>query len=149
MAMLAIAAPGCKSSASAAPEPDPPAVQAPPPAAEPAPPVAEGPPSSPPTRGLDEPGVGAVPPEQWPTDPRVIESKRQLAESLGVDPSSIDVVVVEELQWNNGALGCPKPDMAYTQALVPGYRIVLEHGGARHPFHGRDGGEPFPCPSAP
>ncbi|MCH9679867.1 MAG: hypothetical protein K0V04_00410 [Deltaproteobacteria bacterium] len=89
--------------------------------------------------------VGAVPKDQWATDARVEASRQQLSTKLGAPASDITVVSVENIQWSNGALGCPKPDMAYTQAIVEGYRIVLQHGGTSYAFHGRTGQDPFLC----
>lgn len=80
-------------------------------------------------------------------DGYVEASKQQLAKQLGVDASSITVALDEDIQWNNGALGCPQPDMAYTQAVEPGYRVVLEHNGTQYSFHGRHAGEPCLCES--
>ncbi len=93
--------------------------------------------------------MGAVPQQQWGSDTRVAAAKAQASQSLGVAESGITVVSVENVRWNNGALGCPQPDMAYTQAIVEGYRIVLEHDGKRHAFHGRTGADPFLCTPAP
>jgi hypothetical protein len=28
--------------------------------------------------------------------------------------------------WNDGSLGCPQPGQMYTQAVVEGFRIVVE-----------------------
>jgi hypothetical protein len=57
----------------------------------------------------------------------------------------VRVVVAEAVTWNDGSLGCPKPGMNYTMALVPGYRVVyaVRAGGAEREFayhagrHGR------------
>jgi hypothetical protein len=38
--------------------------------------------------------------------------------------------------------------MAYTQALIPGYRLVLEVAGRRIAYHGAGGEPPFPCETA-
>ncbi|MEM9462545.1 MAG: hypothetical protein AAGF11_50825 [Myxococcota bacterium] len=100
------------------------------------PPDAQPPPDAPP---------GSVPPEQWASDPRVKKSQAQLSASLGVPESSLKVVTVEEVEWNNGAMGCEKPGMSYTQAIVPGYRIVLEHDGKQYSFHGAKDQDPFLC----
>ena len=50
--------------------------------------------------------------------------------------SSENVVVVkaERVTWNDGSLGCPRPGMAYTQALVPGYWVVLEADGLTYDY---------------
>ena len=62
------------------------------------------------------------------------------AEEAGVDPSTITVVSAEATTWNSGALGCPKPGEMYTQALVPGYKIVLEAGGRELDYHASESG---------
>ena len=55
--------------------------------------------------------------------------------TFGQGPGSVhaveDVTVVsyEDVTWPDGALGCPEPGMSYTQALVPGARLVLEADG--------------------
>ncbi len=132
------AAPGCAPPNSVPPS-TPTAPQAPT-SPDPQPP-AEPPPSRELPPGPDSPGPNTSP----GPDARVDAAKATLSASLGVDPSAIALVSVENLQWSNGAIGCPKPDMAYTQAIVPGYRIVLEHDGKRYDFHGRDEGDPFLC----
>ena len=58
-----------------------------------------------------------------------------LAARLGVDESAIAVVTTEEVTWRDGAIGCPEPGMAYTQALVPGVRVILEVDGVRYHYH--------------
>lgn len=45
-----------------------------------------------------------------------------------IDPAKLKLVSRQPVTWNNGALGCPMPDKCYTQALVPGYLILLEYG---------------------
>ena len=41
------------------------------------------------------------------------------------------LVMAEAVTWRSGALGCPEPGMAYTQALVEGYHVVYEAAGKR------------------
>lgn len=68
-----------------------------------------------------------------------------LAERLSVDVGSILVVSVEEVVWPNGGLGCPLPDMKFTQLPEDGLRIVLRHDGTDYEY--RSGGSiaPFLC----
>ena len=68
-----------------------------------------------------------------------------LSSDTGVDPDDIQVVVNQEVTWRDGSLGCPKPGMFYTQALVDGYRIVLRAGGEEVAYHGSFGKPPFRC----
>ena len=57
----------------------------------------------------------------------------------------IRVLSAVEVTWNDGSLGCPEPGMMYTQALVPGYRIVLESAGVAYDYHGAKTGKPRLC----
>jgi hypothetical protein len=68
-----------------------------------------------------------------------------LAEAEGVDPADIEVVVAERVTWRDGSLGCPRPGEMYTQALQPGYRIVLSLDGEEIAYHGREGLEARRC----
>jgi len=68
-----------------------------------------------------------------------------LSERLGVRPDSLRVATVEEVVWPNGGLGCPLPDMKYTQVPVDGLRIVLMHEGAEFEYHSGGLVEPILC----
>lgn len=63
------------------------------------------------------------------------------ASGAGVDPSTVEVISAEAVTWSDGSLGCPLPDQMYTQALVPGYRVVLDVDGEEMSFHAAEGGE--------
>jgi hypothetical protein len=56
------------------------------------------------------------------------------------------VVGVQRVTWRDGSLGCPQPDMNYTQALVPGWRIELAVGSRSFLYHASDGGRVVNCP---
>jgi len=56
------------------------------------------------------------------------------------------VVEVESVTWSDGSLGCPRKDMMYTQATVPGWRIVLASGSRMFVYHSSLRGPPFACP---
>jgi hypothetical protein len=57
----------------------------------------------------------------------------------------VDVVVVREVTWRDGSLGCPQPGMNYTQALVNGQLVVLAIGSERFEYHGGPGRPLFFC----
>ncbi|MGI9665868.1 MAG: hypothetical protein ACR2N2_02045 [Acidimicrobiia bacterium] len=61
------------------------------------------------------------------------------------DNRLIEIVVAHELTWPNGALGCPEPDVLYTEALIDGYRIELSDGTNTYGYHGAAGERPFFC----
>ena len=65
----------------------------------------------------------------------------EAAAGAGVDPADVEVLTAEAVTWSDGSIGCPEPGMAYTQALVPGYRVVVEIDGARLNFHSDASGE--------
>lgn len=73
------------------------------------------------------------------------------AADAGVELDEISIVTAEQVTWSDGAIGCPEPGMVYTQALVPGYRVILEIDGEEHHFHASEGGQFFYCdqPQAP
>lgn len=58
-----------------------------------------------------------------------------LSSCLAVPAEEIEVIRVEEVQWPNSALGWPEPGMMYTEALVPGYRVILGCGGRQFEYH--------------
>jgi hypothetical protein len=57
------------------------------------------------------------------------------AAKAGVDPSALTVVAASAVTWSDGSIGCPAPGMSYTQALVPGYRVILETDGQQYDYH--------------
>ncbi|GAB1263700.1 hypothetical protein NBRC116493_31470 [Aurantivibrio infirmus] len=72
------------------------------------------------------------------------QAKGLLEKIIGTD-AEITVKTEEEVTWNNGAMGCPQPEGVYSQALIPGYRIILIANDREYAFHGRNNGEPFYC----
>jgi len=70
-----------------------------------------------------------------------------LVAQLGVSRQDIMVVAAESVVWNDGSLGCPKPGEFYTQALVPGYRVILEVDGVQYNYHASEKGYFFLCGS--
>ncbi len=73
-------------------------------------------------------------------------AKKKLAQRLGIEPGSVKLAGAEAVTWRSGALGCPAPGMAYTEALVPGSAIFLQVGNVTHAYHAKFAGEPFYCP---
>ena len=63
----------------------------------------------------------------------------------GVAEEEIEVVRAEEVEWPDGARGCPEEGEMYTQAIVPGYLVILEVDGEQHHYHGGEGERPFRC----
>ena len=69
-----------------------------------------------------------------------------LAKRLGVELDAVVLANARAVTWRSAALGCPKPGLAYTDALVPGTLIFLKAGNALHAYHSKRDGMPFYCP---
>ena len=75
------------------------------------------------------------------------QAESDLAHRLEIDASDIELIEAQFVRWPNSALGCPEPDMMYTQALVTGYRIRLVADGRPYHYHGARDKPPFYCPA--
>jgi hypothetical protein len=76
----------------------------------------------------DTPTPGAEPPEA------IQAVLWQLAGQFRVHPDLVHLVRWERVDWPDGCLGIPMRD-ACTQAVVPGYRIVVEVGGQEYEYN--------------
>ncbi|MEJ1112243.1 MULTISPECIES: hypothetical protein [unclassified Kribbella] len=103
--------------------------------------------SSTPTPGTPEPPKPEPTPVPTPvpTTGPVEQAKADLAKRLSVDAAQVTVVSSSEVTWSDGSLGCPEPGMSYTQALVPGFRVVLEAAGKQYHYHSGGTRPPFLC----
>ncbi|RME12731.1 MAG: hypothetical protein D6802_03460 [Ardenticatenia bacterium] len=65
-----------------------------------------------------------------------------VAQWLGLESrEQLQVLEQEEVEWPNTALGCPRPDYAYAEVIVPGERLLVQApDGTRYEVHlGQDG----------
>lgn len=69
-----------------------------------------------------------------------------LANSLETDLEAVRIMEAREVVWSDGAVGCPRPEGFYTQALVEGYLVVLSHNNEQAYYHSSRGQRPFLCP---
>jgi hypothetical protein len=95
-----------------------------------------------PTQVPDEPRapvVGEIP------DSILSAARADLAAKLDVAAESIMVRESAAVVWNDGALGCPRPGQVYTQALEPGYRLILEHEGRQYDYRATEHGYLLLC----
>jgi len=84
-------------------------------------------------------------PASTPASPEVAQSITDLAGSLGVEESAVEVVSVEEVTWRNGSRGCAVPGNMYTQALIDGSRITLRVDGTDYEYHSGGSQPPARC----
>ena len=64
----------------------------------------------------------------------------------GLPADELQIVSAESVTWPDGSLGCPQPGMAYTQALVPGFRVRVRAGEELLDYHSGRSGAPTLCP---
>jgi len=76
---------------------------------------------------------------------RVNMAIEDLTDRAGVSADEIVVISERQVTWRNGSLGCPRPDMMYTQVLIEGKLIVLRVGGKSHQYHSGGDRPPFYC----
>jgi hypothetical protein len=88
------------------------------------------------TAPTTDPSVTTAPgttPTPFP-EPPISAAIDALAGWLGTvaDPTSIEVASTEEVTWTNGCLDLSRVGLMCTEALVPGYRILLTLGEATY-----------------
>lgn len=66
-----------------------------------------------------DPMTGGIP------DALLADIMADAAERAGLPAGELQVVTAEAVTFSDGSLGCPQPGMAYTQALVDGYHVVI------------------------
>ena len=93
------------------------------------------------------PTGSATPTEPPPgsDSPAVRQSVTDLAATLGVGASEVEVLAVEEVTWRDGSRGCARRGMMYTQALIDGSRITLGVEGTTYEYHSGGSGPPALC----
>ncbi len=67
----------------------------------------------------------------------------------GVGAGAIAIVRADATIWPSGALGCPEPGHVYTDALEPGYWIVVDAGGQRLDYRATQRGTVRLCQNPP
>jgi len=77
--------------------------------------------------------------------PIVQQVKADLAGRLSIDEGQIEVVDVRDVAWRDGSLGCPQPDMMYTQVIINGMKIILSVDGEEYHYHSGGNSEAFYC----
>ena len=76
----------------------------------------------------------------------IVAAAKQDAIARGAPAQAITVQSAQRVTWRDGSLGCPEPQMQYTQALVPGWRVILRVGDATYDYHATINGHLILCP---
>ena len=74
-----------------------------------------------------------VPPQAQQQVALVVEDLRQRLRLA--DASTITVASVQEIEWGDTSLGCPKEGMVYAQMITPGCAILLQAAGKSYEYH--------------
>lgn len=67
------------------------------------------------------------------------------ARRFNVAESSVVLIRAERVSWPDSSLGCPEPGRLYTQALVPGYRLVAKTAEGDLVYHTDEQGHVESC----
>ncbi len=78
-------------------------------------------------------------------DRMLSQIRADLAARINEQQEELEIIVAEAVVWPDGSLGCPQPDQTYTQAQVPGYRIVLRHMDKQYDYRASERGYFFLC----
>lgn len=78
-------------------------------------------------------------------NPLVGQAIEDLAQRESVPPADVEVLSVEEVVWPDTSMGCPHPDMRYTQVPQDGARIILRARGRQYAYHSGGNRTPFLC----
>ena len=89
----------------------------------------------------------STPPIGEPLAGLVEDAVADLATRLDVPANAIRTTRAQAVTWRDGSLGCPKPGQFYTQALVEGYQVTLEHHSRVYLYHAGGDGPVFLCAS--
>lgn len=81
--------------------------------------------------------------------PAMIEAARaDAAQRTGLAAEALEVRSAEAVVWPDGSLGCARPGVRYTMALVSGYRIQIQAGEQLLDYHAAQAGQLLLCPAA-
>lgn len=80
-------------------------------------------------------------------DAVVRAARADAARRTGLAADTLELLSADRVTWRDGSMGCPQPGMAYTQALVPGWRIRLRGMSQELDYHANTRGALVLCPA--
>ncbi len=75
------------------------------------------------------------------------DAKKDLSRKLLMPTDAIEVVEFREVEWPDGAMGCPEEGQVYTQAIVEGSQVLLRADGRIYDYHAGSDDVVFLCSS--
>ena len=88
----------------------------------------------------------AIPSSGPRIDAVVLAARADAAKRSGLALAQLQVLEAGSVTWPDSSLGCPRPGMLYTEALVAGYRVKLRVGGEVWDYHAAERGGLILCP---
>jgi hypothetical protein len=79
------------------------------------------------------------------SQPAVDAALRDAAAHLGVSQANLKVDQVEQRQWGDSSLGCPKPGLMYSQVITPGFVVIISGAGKQLEYHADTRGQVVLC----
>ena len=107
--------------------------------------------ASAPAQGSATPGAPVETPAT-PVDvnaPAIENNRLLLARQLRVDPSTVQVISAEKVEWSDGCLGLGQANESCTAVVTPGYKITFSVAGQEYVIHTDEGGYQVRVASAP
>ncbi|MEH2113887.1 hypothetical protein [Nostoc sp.] len=82
--------------------------------------------------------------------PRLVANAvlRDLARRQGISTIKLQIIDYNQQTWRNGCLELPQPDEICTQALIPGWQIVVSNGKQNWIYHTNNNGRSLRLASA-
>lgn len=61
--------------------------------------------------------------------------KQDVAKQTGVSIDAVVITRIEEHEWPDTSLGCPKPGFAYAQVIIIGWLVEAQAAGKTFEYH--------------
>jgi hypothetical protein len=98
---------------------------------------------APQAQSTEEPVDDSYPNDSYPNDsypnegftPAQQAAIAALSKILNLPPGQITLISTEAVNWPDGCLGVQRAGVMCTQAIVPGYKIILEANGTQYEVH--------------
>ena len=79
--------------------------------------------------------------EEWQNaPPAALSARADLAQRLQIDPDTIVLVSVEQVDWPDACMGIQTPGVMCAQVITPGYQVILEADGKQYEYHTNESG---------
>ena len=69
----------------------------------------------------------------------------QVSQESGLNTDQVNLVRAQKATWRDGSMGCPQPNLMYTQALVEGYWVIMIAGNEEYDFRATTNGKFLRC----